>query len=305
MNRNAPLVFAVSITWIAPPESRASPDVGDQAPKVQVARWYNGAPPALPGGDGADKHVFLVEFWATWCPPCAKSIPHLAKLHEKHRQAGLVILGITNEEPETVAPFVKRRKMPYHVGIDDDMATNNKWTDDIETIPHAFIVDRQGRVVWSGNPLDTDAMDKTIEQVLAGKHDLDKARAAAAEGQRRRKYVAIAQQLQMARAAGEKDRALEIVDRMIKLTPDSLHPWLIKRNLLIEFGRPTAARALDDQMEAALKDSLDGLFELVTFELQRPMTDRDAKRLWRTAARLRQIDEGDDPDILAALARVR
>ena len=287
------------------PVALASPDIGDKAPPVRIAQWITQAPPALPGAKDAGQHVFLIEFWATWCPPCAKSIPHLAELYKKHRAAGLVILGISNEEPETVAPYAKRMKMPYHVGIDDDMETNNAWMDDINGIPHAFLVDKSGTVVWSGNPLDTRSLDTAVEQVLAGKYDLDKAKAAATEVQRHRKYMALSRDLQMARASDDRDEALKLVDRMIKIKPRTLQPWLIKRNLLIEYGRASKAAALDAEMEDAFAESVDAMGELVSFEFDRPLPNRDAAKIWRLAARLETIDKGRDPDVLALLARVR
>src|SRR5262245_33682242 len=109
----------------------ASPQIGDKAPAVKVAKWMKETPPTLPGGKDADKHVFLVEFWATWCGPCKTSIPHLSELQQKYAKDGLVVIGVSNEDPETISTFMNKKnkgqalEMSYYVASDDEMATNN------------------------------------------------------------------------------------------------------------------------------------------------------------------------------------
>src|SRR4051794_7325019 len=58
----------------------------------------------------------VVEFWATWCGPCRKTIPHLAELHKKYKDSGLVIVGLTDEPKDKVEEFTKKIEMPYVVG---------------------------------------------------------------------------------------------------------------------------------------------------------------------------------------------
>src|SRR5262249_22089324 len=64
----------------------AAPQIGEKAPPVKVSKWMTSKPSVLPGEKDADKKVFIVEFWATWCGPCMKSIPHLAELHKKYEK---------------------------------------------------------------------------------------------------------------------------------------------------------------------------------------------------------------------------
>ena len=134
--------------------------VGDAAPKLQVGRWLQGD--AVKEFEG-DK-VYIVEFWATWCVPCKASIPHINDLHEKFKDKGLVVIGqnVMENDDALVAPFVKSMagKMNYRVATDDKtdggkgrMAQTWFAAAEQKGIPCAFIVNKQGRLVYIGHPM--------------------------------------------------------------------------------------------------------------------------------------------------------
>ena len=294
-----PLAFLLTL----PQTLTASPKVGEKAPAVSVAKWITEKPPALPGKKGADQHVFIVEFWATWCPPCLRSIPHLATLQKKHRKAGLLVLGISNEEPDTIQGFIKSKmKMPYFVGNDDDMKTTSAWTNDIQTIPYAFIVNKSGIVVWSGNPLDKDVMDKVIDQVLAGKYNLKAAKNAAAT---ELKFKALLAELNAARTTHNEKEIFKILDRMIALQPHKLHPYLIKRESLREFNREAEIAPLEAKIEDTFKDDAESLRWIVQVEQNKDLSQRNPGLMLRCALRANKLAQGRDPDTLAALAYIQ
>jgi thiol-disulfide isomerase/thioredoxin len=109
--------------------------------------------------------VVVVEFWATWCGPCRQSIPHLNELHEKLKDKGVVIVGISSGEAErTVEEFAKSMSMKYHVGVDTGK-TSEVYMKGVDGIPHAFVVDRKGKVAWAGHPMA--GMDAVLTK-LAG-----------------------------------------------------------------------------------------------------------------------------------------
>ena len=139
-------------------------EIGDKAPPLKVKKWIVGRPVTPNKPDG--KTVYVVEFWATWCPPCRRSIPHLNKLHERYKDKGLVIVGITAESEKKVKPFAKRMKMKYNVGIDANRATGSVYMKGVRGIPHAFVIGKDGKVAWSGHPMA--GMDRVIAQLLAG-----------------------------------------------------------------------------------------------------------------------------------------
>ena len=119
------------------------------APEITLVSSLNS--PAKLSLAGAREKVVLLEFWATWCPPCRASIPHLQKLHDTYAKKGLVIISVTNEDEKTVQAFVKAHRMTFSVGIDDGDKTMTTYG--IESIPTAFLIDGTGKVVWEGHTM--------------------------------------------------------------------------------------------------------------------------------------------------------
>ncbi len=134
--------------------------VGKVAPEIALASSLNSTGKlSLASLKGK---VVLLEFWATWCPPCRASIPHLQKWHDTYGGKGLVIISVTAEDAATVKEFVADNKMTFPVGIDDRDKTNTTYA--IQYIPAAFLIDAAGRVIWQGNTLNLK--DQQIEAAL-------------------------------------------------------------------------------------------------------------------------------------------
>jgi thiol-disulfide isomerase/thioredoxin len=146
--------------------------VGDAAPGLDIEQWVKGSETTIAAGN-----VYVIEFWATWCAPCKKSIPHLSELQEEFADGGLTIIGISYEEAAKVSPFVRTmgEKMKYTVAVDRRESTKRAWMSaaKVEGIPAAFIVDRNGKVVFIGNPHPEadDDFEGILRQVMAGRYD--------------------------------------------------------------------------------------------------------------------------------------
>jgi len=89
--------------------------------------------------------VVLVNFWATWCPPCRKEMPDLDALYNKYKDQGFVVLAISDEEAAKVAPFISDHKISYPVLLDPGRKVNDAFI--VEGIPKSFVYDRSGRMV--------------------------------------------------------------------------------------------------------------------------------------------------------------
>ncbi len=89
--------------------------------------------------------VVLVNFWATWCPPCRKEMPDLEMLYRQFKDQGLVILAISDEVESKVRPFVAEQKVTYPILLDPGRKVNDIFQ--IEGIPKTFVYDRNGKLV--------------------------------------------------------------------------------------------------------------------------------------------------------------
>jgi len=89
--------------------------------------------------------VVLVNFWATWCPPCRKEMPDLEALYTQFASQGLVILGISDEEAAKVEPFIREHKITFPVLLDPGRDVNTMFV--VEGIQKSFVYDREGKLV--------------------------------------------------------------------------------------------------------------------------------------------------------------
>ncbi len=141
---------------------------GSKAPALSIDEVIKGKPiEGLQEGT-----AYVVEFWATWCPPCVASIPHLTKLQKKHKN--IVVLGVAGSErsgKEPLEAFVKKQgsKMAYTVAYDSDRSMSAAWMQPAgqNGIPCAFIVDTKGMISWIGNPHAKD-FDAEVAKVAKG-----------------------------------------------------------------------------------------------------------------------------------------
>ncbi len=90
--------------------------------------------------------VVLLNFWATWCPPCVAETPDFVNLDNKYRERGLVILGVSlDQNPRAVLhPFIQKHKIEYPILLADRRVTNDYGG--ITSIPTTFLIDREGMI---------------------------------------------------------------------------------------------------------------------------------------------------------------
>jgi peroxiredoxin/outer membrane lipoprotein-sorting protein len=110
--------------------------------------------------------VVLVDFWASWCPPCQKEMPHLEKMHREMQEKGLVVLGLdVGESAETVRDFAREHHYTFTLllGAEPEIAAKYH----VDGYPTVFLVDRAGKIVgrFAGMP-QTDLRGE-VEKVLS------------------------------------------------------------------------------------------------------------------------------------------
>ena len=141
-----PLFTAVPVTHVSG---------GVQAPEFTLAT-ADGKKVALAGLKGK---VVLLNFWATWCPPCREEMPSMERLHQELKEQGLTVLAVNiQESPKQVARFMRDFRLTFPALLDGDATVSGLYG--VRGLPSTYLVDRTGQVVgqavgardWAGAP---------------------------------------------------------------------------------------------------------------------------------------------------------
>lgn len=88
----------------------------------------------------------LLNFWATWCPPCKAEMPDIEKLYQENKNSDLVILAVNlGEDKQTVKSFIEKNKYNFDILLDSDQDVAIKYN--IVSIPTSFFIDKEGNIV--------------------------------------------------------------------------------------------------------------------------------------------------------------
>ena len=258
------------------PVSSFAAKVGDPAAPLAIKLWIKDSPVDVRDG----KHIYVLEFWAAANPASRASIFNLSKLQKKYEDKDVIVLGISDEPTNTVLNYVKMvdNQIQYSIAVDDEDKTTSSYMGAYgqNRFPYAFIVGKDGKVLWHG-PLA--GLDQALDEITAGRFDLQKimkldaARAEVDEyltlaragnpkaGELGRKLLAartndVAQLCSFAfriatdRQNTNRDLALagEALDRAEKLAPAKTTQMVLTRGVvLFESGKPAEGLALAKQ----------------------------------------------------------
>lgn len=119
------------------------------------------------GRDALKGKVVVIDFWATWCPPCVHEIPGYVELQKKYADQGLVIVGLSVDRggEKVVKPFAEKKGINYPLAIvGSDLA---ELFGGVEAIPTTFLVDREGNIRHKKvGSMETDAYEALIKPLL-------------------------------------------------------------------------------------------------------------------------------------------
>jgi thiol-disulfide isomerase/thioredoxin len=219
--------------------------IGSKAPIPEISDFVRGEKPTFfePG------KVYVIEFWATWCPPCRQSMPHLTKLAEDMKSKGVVIVGVSDEKVETVRTFLEKdewkQKARYTLATDPDRSTHKAYMEASGQggIPTAFIV-KEGVVQWIGHPME---MDAPLAKIVDGTWDPKTAKQTF-EDSVAEEMKAMGRQNDMTKAIDSKDwdKAVALIDAEIAASTgeEAMQSKVQKAQILLVAGRSEAAYAL-------------------------------------------------------------
>jgi hypothetical protein len=168
--RFAPPANAKKVVSFRPQQNEAetpSPLIGKPAPEFEL-NLLDGGKATLAKHKGKD--VVIIDFWATWCGPCRKSLPILANITEQFKDKGLVFYALNQREnPEAIKDFLAKQTFKLTVALDTEGKVGEAYG--VEGIPQTVLIDKDGTVqaVHIGyDPAMRVQLVKQIEDLLAG-----------------------------------------------------------------------------------------------------------------------------------------
>lgn len=140
------------------------PLAGHALPPLDAAGWLNTDRPLA--DDDLRGKIVVLDFWASWCGPCAASLPHLVEFDRRYRQRGVVLVGLTDEPAarlDRIQRFLQRVDgVDWPVAYGAWMAFN---ATGIDALPTYVLYDRAGQAVWSGHSVRH--LDAAVVELLA------------------------------------------------------------------------------------------------------------------------------------------
>jgi thiol-disulfide isomerase/thioredoxin len=286
--------------------------VGLPAPALKVEKFIKGDPVS----EFKKGHVYIVEMWATWCGPCVRMFPHLSELQEKHKSE-ITIIGVNVWEDrgeeysaktlKKVSDFVDgKNTMRYTVAYDGGSKNFVKnWAEPamVQGIPHAFVVNQDGIIAWSGHPGELeDVLPKVLDKTwdIAGARKAYDAEMDASRKQMERQRLMAKEmeplkeqnsQVRTLMKEGKREEALPLLIEIAEKAPNA--------------GMGAANEAASKMVDGPYKDSSQGL-NMIAWSIvdpQAPIDNRDADLALRAAKRASELEGDNDPMILDTLAR--
>lgn len=293
--------------------------IGDVAPAIKVEKYLKGDPIS----EFKKGHVYVVEFWATWCGPCIRAFPHVSELQEKYKDQ-VTVVGVNiwerqyNEELNTkISDFMKKHgdNMRYTVAFDGGakyMSDKYMAAAGIDSIPHAFIVNQDGKIAWIGHPA---SMDDALSQVVSKKWDMKKAKDARqkevdAEAAAQKEYAKVAPDMKKAGElwqSGKKDEAALLMFQVAEKAPNAgFNTGMTGFKYMLTEGKDTkkAYEFADKMITSGHADNAQALNAIAWTIVDPDLTisDRNADIALKAAKRASELTGDKDPMILDTLA---
>jgi uncharacterized protein (TIGR03435 family) len=139
--------------------------VGDSPPPLNFQSLLQAPDGAHPSWQTLKDKVVVLEFWATWCVPCIRAMPHLNEMADALKDAPVQFIAITDENAEIVNSFLKKRPIKAWIGLNTDKSMFAQYG--VTSIPRSVVIDRSGKIAAITGP--TDLTEQHLRDLIAGK----------------------------------------------------------------------------------------------------------------------------------------
>ena len=280
--------------------------IGDPAPDLDIAHWLKGSEiESFQSG-----HVYVINFWATWCKFCQAEMPSLSRLQQDYEAYDVHVVGVSYEKLQTVYSFLQRgcwdQKTQYSIAADPDRSVMKAYmvAAAIGEVPTTFVVGREGVLEWIGHP--SGAAD-VLRAVADNSWDRDSYRTEyeedMAEAYVRARHM---RKVRDAYRARDWERLLTVVDEAIAAVDD---PSDLKvQRFLMMIGEMGASGAGYEYGRSVMKEYWDDarvLNQLAWFvAVTESVGERDLDFAMQAARRACELTDFESATLVDTFARV-
>lgn len=162
------LIAGLTWTWISRPNATNGSDQATPAEAMAPALDL----PMLDGGQvnlaQLRGKVVVLNFWATWCPPCRAEMAELNATHHALSERGLMVLGVNQAQDQTtVQQFIAEQQLSFPIALDQRAEVSQRYR--VIALPTTFIIDRAGRIreVIHGGALTRPLIESKVNALLS------------------------------------------------------------------------------------------------------------------------------------------
>lgn len=166
MSRSNFISLLAALAFILPVEQISALSVGDKLPDCKIMTSNSAETLNVQTYTG---NVLYVDFWASWCPPCAKSFPYMNAMSNQYKDKDLKIIGINlDESPDDAGDFLN--KHPANFPVFSDLDTECARAFAVQAMPTTYLVDRKGiirHIHYGFRSSTADELQQKIDYLLA------------------------------------------------------------------------------------------------------------------------------------------
>jgi len=282
---------------------------GAPAPLLTDIEMLKGEAP----GEWQPGHVYVLDFWATWCAPCIDSIPHMSSIQRRFADQNVHVIGTAIWPRKGMTPtreFVTDydELMQYSVAMDVGRRTGRDFMEAAGQygIPFVMVVDGEGKIAWMGHPMDD--LEGVLKEVVDG--DFDRVAYEARKKERMDQADVLFKEFQAAVQVQDWTVLADITEQMVQLDPGMFGQFAFYHYVALErMGlKEKAASYGRVAVETTLHDKLADL-ERIAWLIVDPRTEqtaeeRDLDLALMAAQRADVLTRHKHPSVLDTLARV-